>query len=125
MNVEIDVDELCSLRADLRALMEENEKLKEEVKAERRRADRCGLIVGTLGRCEKAEEENEKLRGQGKVTCGGRTALEWHNYCTAAQAVHNIELNELKEKNATLKRLMNARRKAVYDLATPWKVFQE
>jgi len=31
MNVEIDVDELCSLRADLRALMEENEKLKEKM----------------------------------------------------------------------------------------------
>ena len=68
MNVEIDVDELCSLRADLRALM----------------------------------EENEQVRGQGKVTCGGRTALEWYNYCTAAQAVHNIELNKLKEANRVL-----------------------
>ena len=117
MNVEIDVDELCSLRADLRALMEENEKLKEEVKAERRRADRCGLIVGTLGRCEKAEEENEKLKEVNRALV--------KEYSGTAFMLQQGRIKELEEENATLKRLMNARRKAVYDLATPWKVFQE
>ena len=95
MNVEINVDELCSLRADLRALM----------------------------------EENEQVRGQGKVTCEGRTALEWHNYCTAAQAVHNIELNELKEKMSrqeTLGKefvsLLNKRKQEAAQLVRGWAI---
>jgi len=81
MNVEIDVDELCSLRADLRALMEENEKLKEVNRA---------LVK---------------------------------EYSGTAFMLQQGRIKELEEENATLKRLMNARRKAVYDLATQWQVF--
>ena len=76
MNVEIDVDELCSLRADLRALMEENEKLKEVNRA---------LVK---------------------------------EYSGTAFMLQQGRIKELEEENATLKRLMNARRKAVYDLAS-------
>jgi len=58
MNVEIDVDELCSLRADLRALMEENEKLKEKM---RRQKDLGTEFVRLLNK--RKQEAAQLVRG--------------------------------------------------------------
>ena len=61
MNVEIDVDELCSLRADLRALMEENEKLKEVNRVLGQEYSGTAFML-QQGRIKELEEDNEKLK---------------------------------------------------------------
>ena len=58
MKVEIDVDELCSLRADLRALMVENEKLKEKM---RRQKDLGTEFVSLLNK--RKQEAAQLVRG--------------------------------------------------------------
>ena len=113
------------LLESLRALMEENEKLKRSLKERGRVTLQAIDAQGWYDYClteheahkietDKLKEENERLNEVNRVL--GK------EYSGTAYMLQQGRIKELEKENATLKRSMNARKNAVQLLAEEWTV---